>query len=241
MTIQPCAVSSASEDAGDASAVPDDLVYTYYLALPNPEDSVEARAQIKAESLVQSRLAKPLVRLLHANEPDPQVQGILHEALDSPPNLDVLPLTASPLTAMALGFFAYRPLMASTDEKAEKHDPLVLLTLKTTSLAGNQAPHMHPFGSFWLVAAVDVTHHLSEKKGRLSMSQFQMKVHQTEEYMPHHAVRLQNQRLFLASRKRVLADEIFELEEEVGEKRAKLASTEQKLAELPTAPRSSLF
>ena len=88
-----------------------DLPCTYYLAMP-PEC-------LPLKELLHVKRAFPLLKLLLQNERDEDMKVLLQNCCNLTGGYIGVPLVASHITAMTLGFFAYKPLQSVGGQESD--------------------------------------------------------------------------------------------------------------------------
>lgn len=184
------------------------MLYTYYVPFPKtmiPEN---------ASDFLDSTKASALVRMFMASESSPEVKQLLGQALGGTGPF-VLPMMASSLCAMNVGFFAYKPGLSECNDGQESSEHLHLLTLRTKSLLGGAAPHPHPLGPIWLESPAFICGLLQTKEGSLSVHDYKMTVNNAGLPSSHAAVILHNETQRLENRKRKFEADNFELRKQM--------------------------
>ena len=216
MTIQPVTVPAKfprSGGDGNDGVDLDEFGYKYYLSMPMSEE-------IDGKKLLNSQVGVTrLMNLLRHSEPRPEVKEVLQQGQET----QCLPVTASALSAMTLGFFAYDP--SGSGE-------LLLLTINTKKLTVCDAPIHHPLCAFWLASVESLCKSIDINEAVVTVSKYQMTVHETGSYEPHVEVIRQAQCLGLKAQKRELEQDLVDLEMEAVSKKSCLQSVKAKLLEL---------
>ena len=120
-----------------------DMLYTYYVPFP------KTKLTENLVDVLDCTKANPLLRMFMMSSTSGVMKEMLGKVL-SGVELSVLPWMASSLSAMNVGFFAYKPSTSTVHAGQEASDELHLLTLRTKTLLGGVAPHQHPLGPVWV-------------------------------------------------------------------------------------------
>lgn len=164
----------------------ENMLYTYYLPFP------KTKIQENACEFLDPTKASALNRMFMAGESSPEVKQLLSQAL-SGTGTPVLPMMASSLCAMNVGFFAYKPGLAECNDGQESSEHLHLLTLRTKSLLGGSAPHPHPLGPIWMETPGFILALLQTNEGSVMVHDYKMTVNNTGVPSSHTAVMLHNE------------------------------------------------
>ena len=137
-----------------------------------------------------------------------------------------VPVVASALTAMTLGFFAFKPGQASGGEESQS---LQLVQIDSLELLDARPPNPHPLCSFWLVKPAGLLRLIDEKTATVTVKEYKMKVSLMAEFISHTSLLEMHHKLRLQHHKRRLEDVIQDLEADLEEKKAEVKILEKKL------------
>lgn len=196
---------------------------SYFLALPVQP------GHIPLPELLTVTRAAPLLKLLLHNEKDEDMKLLLQNCIDVRSDDIGLPLVASPITAMIMGFFAYKP-SSELSEQSEQSAPLQLLKFCAQSLVDLHPPFSHPLCPFWIYKPAGLIRRIQNNEMRLDIQEFTMNVSQTAEYQAQALLVEQSQKARLQNRKRTLAQCIAQVEEELVEHKAEMQRIDHELA-----------
>ena len=212
------------------------LPCTYYLAMP-PQC-------LPLKEMLHVKRAFPLLKLLLQNERDQDMKVLLENCCNLTGDYVGLPLVASPITAMTLGFFAYKPLQSVDGQES---DCLHLLRFSSKDLLDTLPPHSSPLCPFWLINTVGLNRMIENQEVALVINTFKMRVSLTAKYQTQMDLVEHHEKVRLQGRKRKLEDEVSRLEEELSERKAEIEQVAKKLCPLPeplpeqvTEPESTL-
>ena len=197
---------------------------SYFLALPGPAAPEAAPAALS--DIVSIERAKPLLKLLLSNERNEDMRVLLENCCNSLGDYIGVPVVASALTAMTLGFFAFKPGQASGGEESQS---LQLVQIDSLELLDARPPNPHPLCSFWLVKPAGLLRLIDEKTATVTVKEYKMKVSLMAEFISHTSLLEMHHKLRLQHHKRRLEDVIQDLEADLEEKKAEVKILEKKL------------
>eukprot|EP00435_Cladocopium_sp_Y103_P041839 s1300_g11.t1 len=199
-----------------------DMLYTYYVPLPKTQVS---------DNLVEvldCTKANPLLRMFMMSSTSGAMKEMLSKVL-SGVELSVLPWMASSLSAMNVGFFAYKPTTSTIHAGQEASDELHLLTLRTKTLLGGVAPHQHPLGPVWVETTNFIITMLQSKEASLTIQEYKISMTNTGDFYPQETIVEKNRAQRLANRKRKLEEDNHELGKTMVMNKAEIAEIERQL------------
>lgn len=205
-----------------------DLSCSYYLAMP----LIESRA---LTDLLQVKHAVPLLKLLLQNERDEDMKILLQNCCTLLGDYIGIPLVASPITAMTLGFFAYKPGVSVSGLRS---DSLRLFQFSSRSLLDRMPPYSNPLCPFWLLKPDGLIRLINESEIALKIESFKMQVSEMADYKPQSDLIHRHEKLRLQHRKRDLEDKVAQLQEDLVEKKTELAHLNKKMRKEPEAVRA---
>eukprot|EP00435_Cladocopium_sp_Y103_P074479 s326_g49.t1 len=222
---------------------------SYFLAMPVTHQN------ISLPELLTINRAAPLLKLLLHNEKSEEMKILLENCMADRGDYVGLPLVSSPITAMVMGFFAYKPLTVQEQpsqplklSQQSESEPLHLLHFCAKALVDLHPPNSHPLCPFWLFKPDGLMQRIAKGEMTLKVQHFYMKVNLTAEYQSQMALLKRSQKAKMLNKKRRLQDDIKELEADIRDKKlqmdhimGQLPSTEEPLPEpaLPTASPSN--
>ena len=148
---------------------------SYFLALP------VAAEHVPLQELLTVTRSAPVLKLLLQNETNEDMKVLLENCIAGRGDYIGLPLVASPITAMILGFFAYKP-SSEQFQQSQQSAPLHLLKFCAQSLVDHHLPFFHPLCPFWLYKPAGLIQLIQKNEMMLAIEGFRMKVSQTAEY-----------------------------------------------------------
>eukprot|EP00438_Fugacium_kawagutii_P000049 Skav202750 [mRNA] locus=scaffold3516:24380:31633:+ [translate_table: standard] len=189
------------------------LQCSYYLALPTSPTTTNL------SELIQVKHAAPLLKLLLQNERDEEVKILLENCCALRGDYIGVPLVASPITAMTLGFFAYKPESLS----GHQSQPLQLLQFNSPHLLDRMPPISNPLCPFWLMKPDGLVRMINDCLLALTVEHFKMQVTVMAEYKPQVEFLERQEKLRLQFRKRGLEERVEQLQADLDEQKAELA------------------
>lgn len=199
---------------------------SYFLALPVAHPSISL-----PELLTVSRAA-PLLKLLLHNEKSEDMKILLENCMADRGDYIGLPLVSSPITAMIMGFFAYKPPTeqeqslcqqpSQLSKPSQKSEPLHLLHFSAKSLIDLQPPNSHPLCPFWLFKPNGLIQRIAKQEVKLKVQKFYMEVNLNAEYQPQSSLLQRNEKARTLSKKRKLQEDITELEADIRDKKSEI-------------------
>ena len=201
-----------------------DMLYTYYVPFP------KTKLTENLVDVLDCTKANPLLRMFMMSSTSGVMKEMLGKVL-SGVELSVLPWMASSLSAMNVGFFAYKPSTSTVHAGQEASDELHLLTLRTKTLLGGVAPHQHPLGPVWVETTNFIITMLQSKEAVLTVQDYKISMTNTGDFYPQSSIVEKNRSQRLASRKRKLQEENHELGKTMAMKKSEIAEIERQLAQ----------
>ena len=206
---------------------------SYFLVLP------VAHQNISLPELLTVTRAAPLLKLLLHNEKSEDMKILLENCMADRGDYIGLPLVSSPITAMIMGFFAYKPKTEqehSLDEQpsqlskqSQKSEPLHLLHFSGKSLIDLQPPNSHPLCPFWLFKPDGIIQRIAKQEVTLKVQKFSMEVNLTAQYQSQSSLLQRSQRARMLSKKRKLQEDIKELEADIRDKKLEMDMIAERL------------
>ena len=194
--------------------------FAYYIALPPMPSGLSLPEVLTPEN------ADAILNMLIRNEPNAKTKKELEKLASEEKNH--VPLTASPLTAMTLAFFSYKPVPLNENQS----QPLQLHTIRTDCLPGGKAPYEHPFCSFWLASVEDLLVLMARGSAAMKTQTCHMTVTQTGEYVMHDHVIDCNRKTRLENKKRKLEEDVELFETQLVNSKEDIADVNQALSNL---------
>ena len=201
-----------------------DMLYTYYVPFP------KTKLTENLVDVLDCTKANPLLRMFMMSSTSGVMKEMLGKVL-SGVELSVLPWMASSLSAMNVGFFAYKPSTSTVHAEQEASDELHLLTLRTKTLLGGVAPHQHPLGPVWVETTNFIITMLQSKEAVLTVQEYKISMTNTGDFYPQSSIVEKNRSQRLASRKRKLQEENHELGKTMVMNKSEIAEIERQLAQ----------
>eukprot|EP00435_Cladocopium_sp_Y103_P066722 s117_g29.t1 len=147
---------------------------------------------------------------------------------------------ASSLSAMNVGFFAYKPTTSTIHAGQEASDELHLLTLRTKTLLGGVAPHQHPLGPVWVETTNFIITMLQSKEASLTIQEYKVSMTNTGDFYPQSSIVEKNRIQRLANRKRKLEEDNHDLGKTMVMNKAEIAEIERQLHQANAEPAAEL-
>lgn len=196
-----------------------DLRCSYYLALPSSQSR-------DLTELLQVKHATPLLKLLLQNERDEDAKILLENCCALRGDYIGVPLVASPITAMTLGFFAYKPEHALSGEESQ---PLQLLQFSCRQLLDRMPPFSNPLCPFWLMKPCGLVRLINDCQVALTVEHFKMQVTLMAETKPQLELLQRHDKMRLQFHKRALEDRVEQLQFDLEEKKGELTQVIKKI------------
>ena len=215
---------------------------SYFIVFPLAHQNISL-----PELLTVSRAA-PLLKLLLHNEKSEDMKILLENCVADRGDYIGLPLVSSPITAMIMGFFAYKPPTeqenslsqqpSQLSKPSQKSEPLHLLHFSAKSLIDLQPPNSHPLCPFWLFKPDGLIQRIAKQEVTLKVQKFYMEVNLNAKYQSQSSLLQRSQKARMLNKKRKLQEDIKELEAEIQNKKLEIndmvgfqKSTEEPLTE----------
>lgn len=179
------------------------LCFTYYVAVP---DLAMKDGNLHA-------VTEPLLTLVARNDTGGKVKKLLESSKEHP----VLLLSASDVTAMTVGFYAYGG------------SPVKLMRVLASGLLNSQAPLQTPLGAFWVLNMQDFQAMLEKGSVQCQLSNFDMVLATTGHSLPSWKISSMVRKKSIQAGKRKLTQDIASAEAELAKKRRELEQLDAEL------------
>ena len=201
--------------------------FAYYISLPAVDSGVPL------PQVLATQRALPIFNLLIKNIADEQAREALQKQVLKSSQL--IPFTASPLTAMTLAFFAFRPEIENGMLSKSMH----LRTYRTSELLEGCPPTQHPLCSFWTGSSANVCDAVKSGASSLHTQFWRMTVNQTKDFKAYDEMVQKTSVMLLREHKRRLTLEEEDLMASLEMTKKLKADVEAKLTGLVEKNRQS--
>ena len=193
---------------------------SYYIALP------AGPRMMMLDDLLTVKRAVPMLKLLLRNEKSDDMKILLQNCIAGRGDYIGLPMMSSPITAMTMGFFAYKPEgpreLSKEPKQSQQSQPLHLVHIRTKSLLNLMPPNSNPLCPFWLFKPAGLMSRFHKNELTVKVQEFRMKVNMNAEYQPQADLIKHSDKARMLNLKRKLEDEVEELQAEMKEKRVQI-------------------